>query len=226
MRKWGTVITAVYALILVSLLLPAAAFLVEGKFPGIAKVLADYREWEWGVWVLIGIVVACQALLLFLSVDTSRQRLKPRAHILVSCLLTGTLWALLTGAAILSLGFGIYGDNFGGHFIERGANVLVCWAALWLLWTILFYLYFRNSNASITRVTSWLLKGSVLELLIAVPSHVIARRRHDCSAPVVTSFGITTGIAIMLLSFGPSVLLLYKKRLDDYAYRKPAKQVI
>ena len=42
-------------------------------------------------------------------------------------------------------------------------------AAIWLLWGIVFYLYFRNSTQVMTRAVSWLLKGSVLELLIAVP---------------------------------------------------------
>jgi hypothetical protein len=45
---------------------------------------------------------------------------------------------------------------------------------------------------------SWLLRGSILELLVAVPCHIIVRRRHDCSAPIITSFEIVTGIAIML----------------------------
>jgi hypothetical protein len=48
-------------------------------------------------------------------------------------------------------------------------------------------------------------------MLVAIPCQLIVRRRHDCSAPAVTSFGIVTGVAIMLISFGPSVLFLYKK---------------
>jgi hypothetical protein len=32
---------------------------------------------------------------------------------------------------------------------------------------------------------------------------VVARQREDCSAPFATGFGIATGIAIMLLAFGP-----------------------
>ena len=73
-----------------------------------------------------------------------------------------------------------------------------------------------NSTDPVTRAVSWLFRGSILELLVAVPSHVIVRRRHDCCAPMVTGFGITSGIAIMLISFGPSVLLLFKKRMEGY----------
>lgn len=216
LRNWGAVMTAFYAIILVALVVPGAGFI--GQISAGDSIFLPYHISL--TWVLIGIVLASQALLLFLSVDTSWRRLKPRAHILVSCLVTGTLWALLTAVGILALGGGIYGDHPPDSVSESA--VLACLAGIWVAWTIVFYLYFRNSNALITRATSWLLKGSVLELLIAVPCHVIVRRRHDCSAPAVTSFGIATGLAIMLLSFGPSVLLLYKKRLEEYPKRAAA----
>ena len=212
MRKWGAVITLFYALVVLLLIVPGAVWIAKGE------LLVIYKQWI--AWFPIVIVIAGQALLLFLTVDTSFQRLKPRAHILVSCAVAGTLWALLSGAAIFAVGVGIYGDRFGGKFLDEYA--LHCWGALWAVWLVVFYAYFRNSSATITRVTSWLLKGSVLELLIAVPAHVAARRRHDCSAPAVTSFGIATGIAIMLLCFGPSVLLLYKKRMNEYVKTKAA----
>jgi hypothetical protein len=160
-----------------------------------------------------------QAILLFLSVDTSFKRRKPRAHIAVSYIAAAMLFALLTFAAIFSLGVATYGGNFGGKHAESTPQVLGFCAFLWLVWGIVFYLYFQNSSNVTSRLVSWLLKGSVLELLIAIPSHVIVRRRDECTAPAVTSFGIVTGIAVMLLCFGPSVLLLYKKRIDAYGAR-------
>ncbi len=225
MRKWGIVISVFYALILLGLIVPGAIFL-EGykKFEGaelllLPSVIKAYHDWM--LWLLIAAILACQAFLLFLSVDISQKRLKPRTHILVSVTVGALLTGFLSSAVIWSLGFAIRGDNFWDKFFDKQYNLLLFWAALWLVWGILFYFYFRNSSAVVTRLISWLLKGSVLELLIAVPCHIIVRRRHDCSAPVATSFGIATGLAIMLLSFGPSVLFLYKKRLDSYSPHRP-----
>jgi hypothetical protein len=221
MRKWGIVISVFYALIFLGLIVPAASFLVGHQYPRWSdffnEVLNTYRNWFF--WFPAGAILISQALLLFLSVDTSFKRLKPRSHILVSVTVGALLTALLSSAVIWSLGFAIRGDDFWRRFFDKQTNILFFWGLAWLLWAILFYFYFRNSSAVVTRLISWLLKGSILELLIAVPCHVIVRRRHDCSAPMVTSFGIATGLAIMLLSFGPSVLFLYKKRLDSYPPR-------
>jgi len=220
MRKWGVVISVFYTLVLLAFVVPGAIFLASDKFEGWVKffrsVIGAYGDWS--LWLLIVAVLASQALLLFLSVDTSQKRLKPRSHILVSVTIGALLTALLSSAIIWSLGVAIQGDKFGGHFFDEVTNIILFWGTLWLLWGILFYFYSRNSSAVVTRLISWLLKGSVLDLLIAVPCHIIVRRRQDCSAPMATSFGIATGIAIMFLSFGPSVLFLYKKRLDSYTH--------
>ena len=216
MRKWGVLISIIYALIVLGLLTPMAVLLAG---PSDLRefshgVLAAYREWL--AWFPIVIVLGGQALLFFLSVDTSQKRLKPRSHILLSCVLAGILTALLAFALIGAIGVAVQGDRFGeGAF----ANPFLFFGLAWLFWGIVFYFFLRNTSEIVNRVTSWLLRGSILELLVVVPCHVIVRRRHDCSAPMVTSFGIVTGMAIMLLSFGPSVLFLYKKRLEAYASR-------
>ena len=229
MRKWGILITTFYVLILLVLIIPVSFFLMGdelSKWSGLTRAIEDaYTSWLF--WTPVGVVIASQALLLFLSVDTSQKRFKPRAHILISCLIAGALTGLLVLAAIGSLGVAIRGDKFL-NFLDRMSDIqgtlfiYSLWGLLWLLWAIFFYFYLRNASAIVNRVVSWLLKGSVLELLIAVPCHVIVRRRHDCTAPGVTGYGIATGIAIMLLAFGPGILFLYKKRLDSYATRGSA----
>ncbi|HEV2298360.1 MAG TPA: hypothetical protein VGR72_07570 [Candidatus Acidoferrales bacterium] len=220
MRRWGIVITVFYFLILIVLLVPAACLLAAGEIPSMSDLIKGVGSAlaHWLIWIPIVAVVSGQALLLFLSVDTSQQRLKPRTHIRVSIIATAMLLGLLSFAAIFSLAVGIRGDAILNVFPESDAAsqavVLGAWAFLWLIWGIVFQIFYRDSSEWVTRATSWLLKGSVLELLIAIPSHVIARRREHCCAPTITSFGIATGIAIMLLSFGPSVLFLFKKRMD------------
>jgi hypothetical protein len=57
-----------------------------------------------------------------------------------------------------------------------------------------------------------LIVGSVMELLVAVPTHIIVRRRPECCAGIETGIAICVGVAVMFVAFGPSVFLLYYRR--------------
>ncbi len=214
MRKWGIIITVFYAFVVCILIVPGLAMVCsEASWNDVFEIYTEV--WLTSVWV--GILVGGQAILLFVSVDSSWKRLKPRQHILVSLATIALLLGVLLFAAVWSLLAGVFGDNvLDSMLVDSQLKILAWWLGLWLLWGIVFFLYVRRVPQRATRVVDWLFRGSVLELLIAVPCHVIIRHRNDCSAPLATGFGIASGLAIMLLSFGPSVLLLYKKRMKQY----------
>ena len=85
---------------------------------------------------------------------------------------------------------------------------------LWSVWSVVFWRFRRKDEDgnSFDRLIKWLLRGSILELLVAVPSHVFVRQRDDCCAPAITFWGITTGLSVMLMAFGPAVFFLFAKR--------------
>jgi len=84
----------------------------------------------------------------------------------------------------------------------------------WIAWSLIFFLSSRTAdpNSLITQQCKLLLRGSILELLIAVPTHILARSRNECCAGIFTFFGLAAGIAVMLFSFGPAVFFLYLER--------------
>src|SRR5271157_3283511 len=107
MRKWGIVISVLYAVIVIGLLGPAGLILAGNtdllKTAFWQDLLSMYEaQMSWLAWVPIAAVVAGQAALLFLSVDTSFKKLKPRTHVAVSVTVTSMLFALLTFAAVIS----------------------------------------------------------------------------------------------------------------------------
>ncbi|MCD6049871.1 MAG: hypothetical protein K0Q55_1274 [Verrucomicrobia bacterium] len=85
---------------------------------------------------------------------------------------------------------------------------------IWLLWGGVFYRFYRTSDAeSWTR--RWLknlFRGSVLELLVVLPTHIVLRSKDDCCAPMVSFMGIVTGLSVMVICFGPGVMFLYLDR--------------
>jgi hypothetical protein len=96
-----------------------------------------------------------------------------------------------------------------------------CWwsgigsgVVIWCVWAVMFY---RSSHAVepsdlISRQCRLMLRGSILELLVAVPTHIVARSRDYCCAGMMTFVGLTLGISVMLFSFGPAVFFLYVER--------------
>lgn len=231
MRHWGIIVTAFYAIVVFVLLLPGGVILAVVPKTDVLSAWLDaytiYAEVDFAtaavqIWPFL--LIAGQLLLLFLSVDTSVRLFKPRRHILYSSVWTALATMLLVYFIIASLTAAFFGDKSADWFFIFSPWTLVWWFGLWAFWGVVFYLYYRRGFLTLQRAVSWLLKGSVLELLIAVPAHAIVRYREDCSAPFVTGFGIVTGIAIMLMCFGPGVLSLYKKRIEEIDARKRARQ--
>jgi len=223
MRNWGIVITAFYAVIVVLLFGYGWAWLAVSDFPDFLE-LFDLSDAGVVLWFPLLILLPAQILLLFLSVDTSWRKLKPRRHVNVTASLVGFLVIILIAAIVVAINVVRYGDNEGPLYYwlidlpELSAITVILGSVflIWTFWGLLFLKFARRTSNIIDLAVSWLIKGSVLELLIAIPCHVIVRQRNDCCAPLVSAYGIATGIAIMLMAFGPGILFLYQRKLNDY----------
>jgi len=215
MKNWGLVLVIFYAIVVFLLLSPAAPLIALFAGAPDEKIMT-----HWATWLCAGVIIAGEVLLLWLGADSSRRKLKPRTHILFSIASAAFFMAILTVGVAFCFGIAIRGDEALPQHPERWAQLLgtiSTFAIPWLVWAVVFYRLWKNASDPITRGVAWLFRGSVLELLVAVPAHVISRRRGDCCAPLVSGIGMSCGVAIMLLSFGPSVLLLFKKRMDKYS---------
>jgi hypothetical protein len=211
MKHWGVVITLLYALVVIGFLLPLGYYLADdGDFFAALIAAVDPAEGDpvWILWVVVALFITAQAALLFVSVDVSKKRLKPRRHIAIAVATTAFAVAVLTLAILTSV------------IVLLSRDAIFDWewfwltvpAGLWIVWAIVFFLYRERLSAQMNRTVGWLLNGSVLQLLVAVPTHIVVRQRDDCCAPLISGYGIATGIALMLMAFGPSVLFLYQDR--------------
>lgn len=168
---------------------------------------------EWSYWLVVGILALSQFLFLRVPVRLATRRPVSRRSIWLPILVSGFWLALV-----------VWGGGFALLEVARADAVdhlqpVLLWVtgaalASWLVWTLVFLRLnrARNPRELIDLQSRWLLRGSILELLIAVPSHIVARGRGECCAGFLTFVGITTGATVMLLSFGPAVFLLYHSR--------------
>jgi hypothetical protein len=216
MKRWGWLVAGLYMLALVALSLPAlmAAFWPDMHVRELGKVFVAWPYWAWIV--LMGVSAL---LLLAVPVRVAERRWKGRRPLAVPIVTAGLLLALLTLCALLSIDVGLWGDHAPPLF--RGVDAPVALACVglaavsfWLGWGALFYRVTRRDapEALVRRAASWLLRGSILEFLMALSAHIVVRRRDDCCAPIGSFIGIAAGLSVMLLAFGPGVFFLFAAR--------------
>lgn len=206
MKYWALLVAFLYCLIIVILTVPVitVAFWPNARAAEISDVFS-----VWPYWAFVATLGLCQIVLLKVPVDIAGHRPVSRRSLLLPIIVTGLMMGMLVVGAIFSL----------EEFISQGNTLdalktLAISGLTWMTWTVVFYRLSRNDNPTdlISRLCRNLLRGSILELLIAVPTHIVARGRDYCCAGVLTFIGLTLGICVMLFSFGPGVFFLFVDR--------------
>jgi hypothetical protein len=234
MRRWAIVTVLLYAAMLILLTVPLL-WLGLGDWWGkhgmklsLQEMAATFKEW--GYWIWLGVLLLGAFLLLLVPVDLSERRLVARRKLLVPILTATFMLANLVFAGFFSVSAALTGDGsfkllefFGNSGNEPIFAMLLILAVLWAVWGVVFYRMTRSDEpgALMVRVRKWLLAGSILELLVAIPSHIVVRNKEVCCAPAASFWGITTGISVMLLCFGPGVFFLFAERI---ARKRPPVQ--
>ena len=215
MKRWALVVVALYGLAMVALTWPVAFV----SFVGEVSADDPLEFFECVVyWIWLGVMLLCQACLLAVPVKVADRRPVARRAIYVPIVTTGFLVCCLAFGAICSIGELVLGDDFINDFLDEPCPpALVALAGcvlVWEAWALIFYYQTHSPSPRDVVATQcrYLMKGSILELLIAVPTHIVARWRGYCCAGFGTFFGITFGLAIMLMAFGPGVFFLYAER--------------
>jgi hypothetical protein len=208
MKRWALIVVALYLLILAALTLPMIEMALVPR-PEISEAAKVYGYWAY--WLGIGVMVLAQAALLAVPVRIAEHRPVTRRSLLLPVITSALMMAGLAFGAIVSFSEFTFWDKPPDwvEYAELPVALL-----LWGIWTLVFFRISRNANPSdaISRQCRFLLKGSILELLIAVPTHLVARQRTYCCAGFMTFLGLTLGISVMLFSFGPAVFFLYVDR--------------
>lgn len=230
MKRFAATIIFLYGAILMVLTQPVLLTCFTSMFEAqnwmeTVKVFNSLRYW-----VLFAIMLLCQAALLGIPVRMNSARPVTQRPVVFLALASSLLAAILVWGIVAAL-YEYTGrklDMFVGTFflmdLDEMKNVfsqeraiwlwIAGFAAIWTFWGIVFYRQGRKLEPKtfVERQCKFLLAGSALELLVAVPTHIIARGRDYCCAGFSTFVGIAAGISIMLISFGPGVFFLYADR--------------
>ena len=201
MKRWALMTIALYLLCLSICAVPL--ILLFSRANEAQYVISHFFAY------VIPVLVLVQIALLSVPMDIAKDRPVKKRKVVVSAILGAMLMGVMAGWFFLSIAFMIWGEELGTY---KSLGIIASIAVFWIVWGILFWRNFasKGGDGFLSTMTGWLLKGSIMEMLVAVPSHILSRHRNDCCAPVLTLGGLVTGLSVAFLSFGPG---LFAERL-------------
>ncbi len=215
MTRWAFVTVGLYVALFLALTIPVIA---AAAFPSTTTpmdYLGFYALWQY--WVILAVFALAQLLMLIVPVRSRADLVMKKRHMATHIIAASFAMALLVFGVIASLLAAFYGDSFGADNDTMAWVMIVGLPLLsWVLWFFVFRRFSRvwsEPSTLVDKVTAVLYHGSIAELVIAVTSHIIVRRRGDCSAPVGTFAAMCAGLAVLMLSFGPGVFYLFAARM-------------
>lgn len=216
-RKWPCATVLLYTCWLAVVLAPVLLSLAwmwgrpEGGLREAVGALSGLYIEGWPFWIFCAVMLASQILLLAVPIRIVKERPIPRRSIWATAIAAATLFAMVAAGIVLSAGAALWGDESLENLKLPILFTLFSWAA-WA-WVFRSFAHATDPRAYLRRLMKWLLAGSILELLVAVPSHIVVRQKDVCCAHGLTAIGIATGLVVILMSFGPGLYFLYAERI-------------
>lgn len=208
-KHWAWTVAALYAALLFVLTVPGCLL---AFVPGMAAREAFQAFGNLAYWIWLALMLFSQLALL--SVPVRIASLRPVTQ--------GPVWRTILAGGLMGGGLVFGGLLSAYEFLTRGigSSNWVEWAAIglglltWIVWSTVFYRISRRVPPTdlVSLQCQALLKGSILELLVAVPTHIVARYRDYCCAGLLTFVGLTMGVSVMLFAYGPAVFFLFVER--------------
>jgi hypothetical protein len=213
MKRWAFLVAALYLLILAALTMPVLWLALGTDLPSVSPLHQALEIFSLpGYWIWVVVMVGCQLALLAVPVRVASRRPVTRSALWPTILVAGLMMGILVMAAFLAFDEFFYQAEDSGEWLAwTGVAVGL---ATWGIWAFIFGRAAKTipPRDLVTRQCRLLFRGSILELLIAVPTHIVARYRDYCCAGYMTFIGLTMGISVMLFAFGPALFFLFAER--------------
>ncbi len=238
MKRWALLTVGLYMLLLIALAGPVACLCFVDEPTRLVDIHEDVYgaafskvvqnapdKWDYllvSPWMWATVMGLAQAALLVVPVRVASRKPVTTRWLVWPLLAALAMLLLMTGMMLLVVSETLANTSgFKDTPLPVSAIIGVC--AVWSVWAFIFGFYtVRGGRANfMTRLVRSLIAGSILELLVAVPAHVLARTRGYCCAGFGTFWGIAAGISVMLFAFGPAVFVLFARRYGGL--RRPGK---